>query len=153
VVKDEAGRVVELRCTWDPDSRGGMPKDGRKVKGTLHWVSAKHAVDAEVRLYDRLFSVEDPGKDDEQGIPFTKHLNPASLEVLPGAKLEPSLAGVGPGTGYQFERLGYFCVDPVDSKPGRPVWNRTIGLRDSWAKIEQKPSAPAGAKGGGKAGA
>ncbi|HEX4337972.1 MAG TPA: glutamine--tRNA ligase/YqeY domain fusion protein [Polyangiaceae bacterium] len=138
VVKDASGAVVELRCTWDPDSRGGMPKDGRKVKGTIHWVSAKHAVDADVRLYDRLFSVENPSEGEEQGTPFTKHLNAASLETLHGAKLEPSLAKATPGTSYQFERLGYFVVDGVDSKPDALVFNRTIGLRDSWAKQEQK---------------
>jgi glutaminyl-tRNA synthetase len=138
VVKDASGAVVELRCTWDPDSRGGMPKDGRKVKGTIHWVSADHAVDAEVRLYDRLFSVENPSEGEEQGVPFTKHLNPASLETIRGAKLEPSLLEARAGTSYQFERLGYFVVDAVDSKRGAPVFNRTIGLRDSWAKIEQK---------------
>jgi glutaminyl-tRNA synthetase len=138
VVKDASGAVVELRCTWDPDSLGGMPKDGRKVKGTIHWVSAEHAVDAEVRLYDRLFSIENPSEGEEQGVPFTKHLNPGSLETLSGAKLEPSLAAAAPGAGFQFERLGYFCLDAVASKPGAPVWNRTIGLRDSWAKIEQK---------------
>ncbi len=137
VVKDEAGRVVELRCTWDPDSRGGMPKDGRKVKGTIHWVSAAHAVDAEVRLYDRLFSVENPSEGEDGGEPFTRHLNPNSLELARGAKLEPSLAGATAGAAFQFERLGYFCADP-DSRPGALVWNRTIGLRDSWAKIERK---------------
>ncbi len=138
VVKDASGAVVELRCTWDPESKGGMPKDGRKVKGTIHWVSAEHAVDAEVRLYDRLFSVEDPSEGDERGVPFTSHLNPASLETVRGAKLEPSLAQASAGTNYQFERLGYFVVDGVESKPGALVWNRTIGLRDSWAKQEQK---------------
>jgi glutaminyl-tRNA synthetase len=137
-VKDASGAVVELRCTWDPDSRGGMPKDGRKVKGTIHWVSAEHAVDAEVRLYDRLFTVENPSEGEEQGTPFTKHLNPASLETIEGAKLEPSLSEARAGTSYQFERLGYFVLDPVDSKPSSPVFNRTIGLRDSWAKLEQK---------------
>jgi glutaminyl-tRNA synthetase len=138
VVKNAAGEVVELRCTWDPDSRGGMPKDARKVKGTIHWVSAAHAVDAEVRLYDRLFTVENPSEGEEQGVPFTRHLNPNSLEIVKGAKLEPSLASAAPGGGYQFERLGYFSVDPVDSREGAPVFNRTIGLRDSWAKLEQK---------------
>jgi glutaminyl-tRNA synthetase len=135
VVKDAAGKVIELRCTWDPESRGGTPRDGRKVKGTIHWVSAAHAVPAEVRLYDRLFTVEDVSAGEEQGIPFTAHLNPQSLEIVKGAQLEPSLAdALG---GYQFERLGYFAVDP-DSRPGAPVFNRTIGLRDSWAKLEKK---------------
>jgi glutaminyl-tRNA synthetase len=137
VVKDESGAVVELRCTWDPDSRGGNAKDGRRVKGTIHWVSADHAVDAEVRLYDRLFTVEDPAAEEEQGVPFTRHLNPASLETLRGAKLEPSLAAAAVGSLWQFERLGYFVVDP-SSKAGRLVYNRTIGLRDSWAKLEKK---------------
>jgi glutaminyl-tRNA synthetase len=138
VVKDASSAIVELRCTWDPDSRGGMPKDGRKVKGTIHWVSAAHAVDAEVCLYDRLFSVENPSEGEEQGAPFTRHLNPDSLETLRGAKLEPSLAQATPGTSYQFERLGYFVLDRADSKPGAPVFNRTIGLRDSWAKEEKR---------------
>jgi glutaminyl-tRNA synthetase len=138
VVKSAAGEVIELRCTWDPDSRGGMPKDGRKVRGTIHWVSAKHAVDAEVRLYDRLFLVENPTEGEEEGIPFTRHLNPHSLDTVHGAKLEPSLATAGIGAGFQFERLGYFAVDAVDSGPNTLVFNRTIGLRDSWAKIEKK---------------
>ncbi|HEX7672328.1 MAG TPA: glutamine--tRNA ligase/YqeY domain fusion protein [Polyangiaceae bacterium] len=138
VVKNDAGEVVELRCTWDPDSRGGMPKDGRKVKGTIHWVSAAHAVDAEVRLYDRLFTVGNPSEGEEQGVPFTKHINPSSLETVRGAKLEPSLAGTLPGAGVQFERLGYFALDAMDSREGAQVWNRTIGLRDTWAKLEQK---------------
>ena len=137
-MKDASGAVVELRCTWDPESRGGMPKDGRKVKGTIHWVSAAHAVDAEVRLYDRLFSTENASEGEDQGVPFTKHLNPNSLETIRGAKLEPSLALAAPGAAFQFERVGYFCADAVDSRPGALVWNRTIGLRDSWAKIEQK---------------
>ncbi|HKU44698.1 MAG TPA: glutamine--tRNA ligase/YqeY domain fusion protein [Polyangiales bacterium] len=133
VVKDPtSGAIVELRCTWDPDSRGGTPKDGRKVKGTLHWVSAEHAVDAEVRLYDRLFSVENPNDADE----LVNVLNPNSLEAIEGAKLEPSLADAeGP---FQFERLGYFCPDSRASAAGRRIWNRTIELRDSWAKIEEK---------------
>ncbi len=131
VVKDEHGRVIELRCTWDPDSRGGAPKDGRKVKGTLHWVSAQHAVPAEVRLYDRLFSVELPLKDKD--VDYKTHLNPSSLEVLTGCRLEPSLREARPLEQFQFERLGYFCVD-TDSKPGALVFNRTIGLKDSWAK-------------------
>jgi glutaminyl-tRNA synthetase len=134
VIKNEDGEVVELRCTWDPESRGGQSPDGRKVRGTLHWVSAKHAVDAEVRLYDRLFKVENPlaGEGD-----FLEHLNTDSLEVLAGCKLEPSLATAKHGDRVQFERLGYFCVDP-DSAPERLVFNRTITLRDSWAKMEAK---------------
>ncbi|MGF1467288.1 MAG: glutamine--tRNA ligase/YqeY domain fusion protein [Sandaracinaceae bacterium] len=133
VIKDDAGEVVELRCRWDPDSRGGTAKDGRKVRGTLHWVSAEHAVDAEVRLYDRLFQVENPTEDDD--VDFLTHLNPSSREILTGAKLEPSLANASPGDRVQFERLGYFCADLVDHDRARPVWNRTIGLKDSWAKI------------------
>jgi len=124
---------VELHCTYDPATRGGDAPDGRKVKATLHWVSAAHAIEAEVRLYDRLFADPNP---DQEGRDFTEFLNPRSLEVLTGCKLEPSLATAKPGDRFQFERLGYFCVDP-DSAPGAPVFNRTIGLRDTWAKIEQ----------------
>jgi glutaminyl-tRNA synthetase len=136
VVKDDEGNVVELRCTWDPDSKGGNAPDGRKVRGTLHWVSAKHAVDAEVRLYDRLFNDENPLDDAHEG-DFTDRINPTSLELLQNAKLEPSLATRGPGERVQFERLGYFVVDP-DSTRDRPVYNRTIQLKDSWAKLAKK---------------
>jgi glutaminyl-tRNA synthetase len=139
VVKDDAGQVVELRCTWDPASRGGNAPDGRKVKGTVHWVSAAHAIDAEVRLYDRLFLAENPA-DEKLGGSYLDRLNPASLEVLAHAKLEPSLARAKPGERYQFERLGYFCVDP-SSTDERPVWNRTITLKDGWAKIAQREAA------------
>ncbi len=132
VVKDEAGNVVELRCTYDPATRGGDAPDGRKVKATLHWVSAAHAVTAEVRLYDRLFSVENPGTGDAD---FLTQINPQSLETIRDARVEPSLASAPAGTRLQFERLGYFCVDP-DSRPGAPVFNRTVTLKDSWAKIE-----------------
>ena len=129
VVKDPAtGEVVELHCTYDPETRGGQSSDGRKVKGTSHWVSADHSIEAEVRLYDRLFSVPDPDPSD-----LGAHLNPGSLEVLASSRLEPSLAGAAPGSGYQFLRQGYFCVDP-DSTPKRLVFNRTVALRDSWAK-------------------
>ena len=131
VIKDASGRVVELRCTYDPATRGGDAPDGRKVKATLHWVSAKHAVNGQVRLYDRLFSVEDPGAGD---VDFLTQLNPNSLSVVENAKLEPSLGNASVGARYQFERLGYFCVDP-DSKPGSPVFNRTVTLKDSWAKV------------------
>jgi len=138
VVKDASGRVVELRCTHDPATRGGDAPDGRRVKATMHWVSAAHAVPVEVRLYDRLFSVEDP-ESAPDGKTFLDYLNPGSLEVLSGAKAEPSLAGAAPGTRVQFERLGYFCVD-IDSRPGALVFNRTVSLRDAWAKIaQQKP--------------
>ncbi len=137
-VKDEAGNIVELHCTYDPETRGGNTPDGRKVKSTIHWVSAAHAVDAEVRLYDTLFSKEDPN-DVEEGQDFTANLNPNSLEVQTGCKVEPGLKDAVPGTRYQFERMGYFCVDP-DSQPGKPVFNKTIGLRDTWAKIEKRES-------------
>jgi glutaminyl-tRNA synthetase len=136
VVKDASGQVTEIHCTYDPATRGGNAPDGRKVKSTIHWVSAEHAIDAEVRLYDTLFTREDPNQVDE-GHEFTENLNPQSLEVVSGAKLEPSLRGAAPGTGYQFERLGYFSVDP-DSLPDKLVFNRTVALRDTWAKIEKK---------------
>ncbi len=138
VVKDEhTGEVVELHCTYDPATRGGDAPDGRKVKATLHWVSAAHALEAEVRLYDHLFSKADPSGDDEEGVDFTAHLNPQSLEVLKSCRVEPSLANAAPGDRYQFERLGYFCVDPVDAVGGALVFNRTATLRDTWAKIEK----------------
>ncbi|HZU54072.1 MAG TPA: glutamine--tRNA ligase/YqeY domain fusion protein [Holophagaceae bacterium] len=136
VVKDASGQVVELRCSWDAASLGGDAPDGRKVKGTLHWVSASHAVKAEVRLYDRLFTAEDP-MDVPEGGDWRGTLNPASLEVLAEARLEPSLADAKPGDRFQFERLGYFCAD-LDAKPGAPVFNRTVSLKDSWAKAEAK---------------
>ena len=133
VVKDAAGHVTELRCTYDPATRGGDAPDGRKVKATLHWVSAAHAVPIEVRLYDRLFSVEDP-KNAPDGKTFVDYMNPRSLEVLRGCQAEPSLAPAAVAARFQFERLGYFCVDP-DSRPGALVFNRTVSLRDTWAKI------------------
>ena len=136
VIKDGDGQVIELRCTYDPATRGGDAPDGRKVKATLHWVSAAHAVPAEVRLYDRLFTVENPNVE-KDGQPWTAYLNPQSLEVVTGCQLEPGLASVSAGDRYQFERHGYFCVDD-DSRPGALVFNRTVGLRDSWAKIEKK---------------
>jgi glutaminyl-tRNA synthetase len=137
VVKDASGEVIELRCSYDPATRGGnAPPDGRKVKSTIHWVSAQHAIDAEVRLYETLFTKENPN-DLEEGQEFTDLLNPNSLEVVQGCKLEPSLAGAAPGASYQFERLGYFCVD-LDTTPGALVFNRTVALRDTWAKIEKK---------------
>jgi glutaminyl-tRNA synthetase len=137
VVKNEAGEVVEVHCTYDPATRGGNAPDRRKVKSTIHWVSASHAVDAEIRLYERLFSKADPN-DVEEGKDFTSNLNPNSLEVA-DARVEPSVANAAAGTRYQFERLGYFCADP-DSKPGKPVFNRTIALKDTWAKIEKAGS-------------
>ncbi|MCG8602836.1 MAG: glutamine--tRNA ligase/YqeY domain fusion protein [Verrucomicrobiales bacterium] len=134
VVKDDEGNILELRCTYDPETRGGQnPPDGRKVKATIHWVSAKHAVDAEVRVYDRLFAHENPDGADGG---FLNHLNPDSLDVLSEAKLEPNLAGLDIGTTVQFERLGYFCVD-ADSENDKPVFNRTVPLRDSWAKARK----------------
>jgi glutaminyl-tRNA synthetase len=136
VVKDERGEVVELRCTYDPATRGGDSPDGRRVKATLHWVSAAHAVKATVRLYDRLFSVEDPERVPE-GKTFLDHLNPGSLEVVRDCPVEPSLAAAQPGLRVQFERIGYFAVDP-SSEPGRLVFNRTVSLRDSWAKIARQ---------------
>jgi glutaminyl-tRNA synthetase len=135
VVKDAAGNVARLICTYDPATRGGNAPDGRKVKATLHWVSAAHAVDGEVRLYDRLFSVENPS--DEEGRDWKSFLNPNSLERLTGCKLEPSLSDLTPGARVQFERLGYFCVD-LDSAPGALVFNRTVTLKDAWAKIEAR---------------
>lgn len=136
VVKDEAGRIVELRCTYDPETRGGDAPDGRKVKSTLHWVSAAHAVEAEVRLYDRLFRVEDPDVVPDGG-DFLDNLNPESLRTVTGM-IEPALAAVPAGQTVQFERQGYFCADRLDSTPQRPVFNRTVGLRDAWARIEQR---------------
>jgi len=135
VVKDAAGNVVELRCTYDPATRGGdNPPDGRKVKATLHWVSARHAIDAEVRLYDTLFTVRDPSSVAE-GVDWKATLNPKSLETVVGAKLEPALAAATPESRWQFERMGYFVADRRDSKPGAPVFNRTVTLRDEWARL------------------
>jgi glutaminyl-tRNA synthetase len=136
IVKDDAGEIVELRCTYDPATRGGSSPDGRKVKGTIHWVSEAHAVDAEVRVYDHLYHTEDPmdpaGGDDGRG-----NLNPESCSVISNCKLEPSLADAVVGTSYQFERVGYFCVDNVDSNPAHLVFNRTVALRDGWAKAKK----------------
>jgi len=140
VVKDGKGEVVEVHCTYDPATRGGNAPDGRKVKATIHWVSASHAAGAEVRLYDNLFTKENPNEI-EEGQDFTANLNPHSLQVLTGCKLEPSLANAAAGSRYQFERLGYFCVDP-DSSPGKPVFNRTVALKDTWAKIEKGQRSP-----------
>ena len=133
VVRDDAGEVVELRCTYDPETRGGQAPDGRRVRGTIHWVSAQHAADADVRLYEHLFTSERPDDDDD----FMATLNPGSLEVVRGAKVEPGLADAVQGERFQFERLGYFAVDP-DSKPGAPVFNRTVSLRDTWARIGKR---------------
>ena len=133
VVTDAAGNVVELKCTFDPETRGGSAPDGRKVKGTIHWVSAETAVPAEVRLYDRLFIVEQPGSD---GADFLTQLNPESKQLIE-ALVEPELANLPAGTTVQFERNGYYCVDP-DSKPGKPVFNRTVTLKDSWGNKQGK---------------
>jgi len=135
VIKDESGNIVELHCTYDPATRGGDAPDGRKVKSTLHWVSAGHALEAQVRLYDHLFTKENPD-DTAEGEDFKSNLNPDSLEILSSCKVEPSLADAEPLTRYQFERLGYFCVDP-DSSDGKLVFNRTVSLRDTWAKIQK----------------
>jgi glutaminyl-tRNA synthetase len=138
VVKDEkTGEILEVRCTYDPATRGGDAPDGRKVKATLHWVAAASSLTAEVRLYDRLFQTSNPGAE-KDGLDFKAALNPHSLEVLRDCRIEPGLREALPGSRYQFERLGYFCVDPVDSRPGRPVFNRTATLRDAWARIEEK---------------
>ena len=136
VVKDGNGEVIEVHCTYDPATRGGNAPDGRKVKSTIHWVSAAHAINAEVRAYDNLFLKQDPNEVDE-GKDWTSNLKPNSLEVIRDAKLEPSLANKAPGSRYQFERLGYFCVDP-DTKPGALVFNRTVALKDTWAKVEKR---------------
>ena len=135
VIKNEAGDIVELRCVYDPQSRGGTTADGRKVRGTLHWVSARHSIPAEVRLYDRLFNKENP---DAGGADFTEHLNPNSLEILSGCRMEPGLGAAEPGSRYQFERLGYFCAEPKEFLKNRPIFNRTVTLKDSWARIAQK---------------
>ncbi|HEX9005952.1 MAG TPA: glutamine--tRNA ligase, partial [Bacteroidota bacterium] len=129
VVRDQEGRVAEIHCTYDPASRSGSPQSGRKVKGTIHWVSAGHALEAEARLYDRLFTVEDPGGDD-----WREFINPASLDVVKGCKVEPSLRSARPQDRFQFERLGYFCVDD-EAREGALVFNRAVTLRDTWQKI------------------
>jgi glutaminyl-tRNA synthetase len=135
VVKDpKTGEVLELHCTYDPETRSGFAPDGRKVDATIHWVSADHSIPVEVRLYDRLFKVPNPM---EQGTDFTQHLNEKSPEILKQCMVEPSLANAGPGNRFQFERIGYFCADLKDS-PGKPVFNRIVSLRDSWAKVSEK---------------
>ncbi len=136
VIKDDEGNIVELRCTYDPETRGGSAPDGRKVKGTIHWVSARHALQAKVRLYDRLFTVEHPDMDKEKD--FKEFINPDSLQTLENCMLEPTLANADEADRYQFERQGYFCLDSEDSAPGKPVFNRIVTLRDSWAKLAKK---------------
>jgi glutaminyl-tRNA synthetase len=133
VIKNPEGEIIELRCTYDPGTRGGDSPDGRKVKATLHWVSAPHAIAAEVRLYDHLFNRPDPGADGD----FLVDLSPDSLEVISDAQLEPSIADFGSGSRFQLERLGYFCIDP-DTTAEKPVLNRTVTLRDTWAKVQAK---------------
>jgi len=135
VIKDENGDIVELRCTYDPQTRGGFAPDGRKVQATIHWVSARHAVNAEVRLYDRLFNVPNPLGEDEN-VPFTEFINPNSLTIITDCKVEPSVASAKPGDRFQLERVGYFCLDNKDSRPDHLVLNRTVTLKDTWAKIE-----------------
>ena len=139
MIKDARGEVVELRCSYDPETRSGAPKSDRKVKGTIHWVSAAHAVPAEVRLYDRLFTEADPGA----AADFMALVNPESLRTVSG-RLEPALADWPKGTAYQFERLGYFCPDAGDHAPAKPVINRIVTLRDSWAKVEKAALANVG---------
>ena len=134
VIKDDTGEVVELRCSYDPDSRGGQSPDGRKVKGTLHWVSAADALEVEVRLYDTLFNVEDPDEVAEEG-DFTDNINPESLTILTKAKAEPAMADAKPGEGYQFLRKAYFCVDTKHTTNERLVFNRSVTLKDSWARV------------------
>jgi glutaminyl-tRNA synthetase len=136
-VKNAAGEVVELRCTYDPATRGGDSPDGRKVQGTIHWVAASHALDCELRLYDKLFTIPNPD-DVEDGQDFLSVVNPDSLVVVRGAKIEPSVASDPVGTRYQFERTAYFVSDVIDSAPGALVFNRTVTLRDSWAKMKGK---------------
>ncbi len=136
VDKDENGTIEKIHCTYDPATRGGSTPDGRKVKGTIHWVSARHALPCQVRLYDRLFVAENPEADKD--INFKQHLNPNSRITIEAAMAEPSLAGLAAGTQVQFERQGYFCADTIDSQPGRPVFNRIVTLRDTWARTQQK---------------
>ena len=137
-MRDTHGTVTEVHCTYDPETSGGNAPDGRKVRGTIHWVSAEHAITAEVRLYDRLFLVSDPASHED----FIEHLNPNSLEILQGCKLEPGLENARLDERFQFERQGYFCADLADHKADHPVFNRTVSLRDSWAKeSSRKPGA------------
>ncbi len=142
VSKDEkTGKIKEIHCSYDPRTRGGDSPDGRKVKSTIHWVSCRHAIKAEVRLYDKLFTKRDPN-DVPEGTDFTANLNPKSLEVLPLCPVEPSLKNALPGSRYQFERLGYFSVDSISSASGKLAFNRIVTLRDSWAKIESRIRLP-----------
>ena len=135
-MKDDAGEVIELRCTYDPATRGGDAPDGRKVKATLHWVSARHAATVRVRLYDRLFTKPNP-EDAPAGEDYKANMNPGSLTMIDSCMIEPSAVDARPAARYQFERLGYFCADVKDSLPGKPVFNRIVTLKDTWAKIEK----------------
>jgi glutaminyl-tRNA synthetase len=137
VIKDENGEVAELHCTYDPQSRGGSSPDGRKVKGTLHWVSARHCLEAEFRLYDRLFTKADPTAEEKKGVDFVQYINPDSLSVVSGCKVEPALKGIDSGTRFQFERKGYFCPNG-DSEQEPLVFNKAVALKDTWAKIEKR---------------
>ena len=137
VIKNDAGEVIELHCTYDPETKGGKAPDGRKVKGTIHWVAAEHAVQAEVRLYDHLCNTPNPD-DVAEGQTWLDNLNPDSLQSLTNCHVEPSLQAAKPGESFQFERLGYFCVDAQDSQPESLVFNRTVSLRDTWAKVKKK---------------
>lgn len=136
MIKDDSGEIIELRCSYDPASRGGSSPDGRKVKGTLHWVSARHALDAEIRLYDRLFNKENPEDDPE--VDFKENINPESLQILSHCKLEPALAQATANDHFQFERVGFFCLDRKEGSPKRPLFNRTVTLRDTWAKLVKR---------------
>jgi len=139
VIKDETtGEIIEVHCTYDPATKGGDAPDGRKVKATMHWVSADHSLQTEIRLYDRLFLKENPAGDSKEELDFITHLNPNSLEILLHSRVEPSLANAAHGSMYQFERLGYFCVDAKDSTDSNLVFNRTVTLRDAWKKVEGK---------------
>jgi glutaminyl-tRNA synthetase len=141
VIKDDCGEIVELRCTYDPETSGGKAPDGRKVKGTIHWVSAAHAIDAEVRLYDVMFENEDPS-DVPEGKDWKDLINPNALVVIQNAKVEPLLADASSGDSFQFVRNGYFCVDSKDSQPGKLVFNRTVTLKDAWSKQQKKGGSP-----------
>ncbi len=134
VVKDSSGEIIELHCIYDPETKGGSAPDGRKVRGTIHWVSAQHAVSLEIRLYDRLFCSSKPGSESGD---FKADINPNSLETLKDCKLEPNLNDARAGEHFQFERVGYFYVDSLDSREGSPIFNRTVTLRDKWTKIEK----------------
>jgi glutaminyl-tRNA synthetase len=142
VIKDDDGEIVELRCSYDPETRSGSEKAQRKVKGTIHWVAREHSARAEIRLYDRLFTAPRPGFGEDK-LAFTESLNPESLTAVTDGRVEASLSGIDPQKEVQFERVGYFVADDIDSQPGRPVFNRIVTLRDSWAKIERAQQSKA----------